>query len=59
MRHTEPRAQRRRAALQPLRARRSGGDEPPPEGDLTPLLVTYGGGACQRCVRGGVSPRRA
>ena len=43
-------ALRRRASLPLLRARGSGGAEPPPEGDLTPLLVTYGGGACRRCV---------
>jgi hypothetical protein len=41
-----PRLSRRRAAAAPLRARGNGGGEPPPsDGDLTPLLVTYGGGA--------------
>ena len=47
-----PRLSRRRAPPPPLRARGSGGGEPPPsDGDLTPLLVTYGGGAPLRALR--------
>jgi hypothetical protein len=45
-------SQRRAAAAPPLRARGSSGGEPPPsDGDLTPLLVTYGGGAPPRLPR--------